>query len=78
MMVKEIAGKDRGGSGGGTAVAGGEAVSAQIIPGDAPTIEEVMSTNMAGSQVIQGDALEVLKTLPSESVNCVATSPPYY
>ena len=53
-------------------------MSAQIIPGDAPTIEEVMSTSMAGSQVIQGDALEVLKTLPSASVNCVATSPPYY
>jgi DNA modification methylase len=25
-----------------------------------------------------GDALEVLKTMPDESVNCVVTSPPYY
>lgn len=25
-----------------------------------------------------GDALEVLRTLPAESVNCVVTSPPYY
>lgn len=25
-----------------------------------------------------GDALEVVRTLPSESVNCVVTSPPYY
>jgi site-specific DNA-methyltransferase (adenine-specific) len=25
-----------------------------------------------------GDALEVLKTLPSEFVNCCITSPPYY
>lgn len=25
-----------------------------------------------------GDALEVLRTLPEESVNCVVTSPPYY
>lgn len=25
-----------------------------------------------------GDALAVLKTLPSESVNCIVTSPPYY
>jgi DNA modification methylase len=25
-----------------------------------------------------GDALEVLRTLPNESVNCVVTSPPYY
>jgi DNA modification methylase len=28
--------------------------------------------------IIQGDALEVLKTLPSESVDCCITSPPYY
>ena len=29
-------------------------------------------------RVICGDALELLKTLPSESVACVVTSPPYY
>lgn len=28
--------------------------------------------------VIQGDALEVLRTLESESVNCCVTSPPYF
>lgn len=28
--------------------------------------------------IIQGDCLEVLKTLDSESVNCVITSPPYW
>jgi len=28
--------------------------------------------------LIQGNALEVLKTLPSESVNCIVTSPPYW
>ena len=28
--------------------------------------------------ILQGDALEVLKTLPSESVNMCVTSPPYY
>lgn len=28
--------------------------------------------------IIQGDVLEVLKTLPSESVDCCITSPPYY
>jgi DNA modification methylase len=27
---------------------------------------------------ICGDALEVLRTLPSESVHCVVTSPPYW
>lgn len=29
-------------------------------------------------QLIQGDALDVLKTLPDEYVNCVVTSPPYW
>lgn len=28
--------------------------------------------------VLQGDALEMLKTLPDESVDCCITSPPYY
>ena len=30
------------------------------------------------TQIIQGDSLEVLKSLNPESVNCVITSPPYY
>ena len=30
------------------------------------------------NHIYTGDALEVLKSLPSESVNCVVTSPPYY
>ena len=30
------------------------------------------------NEIIQGDSLEVLKTLPSESVDCVITSPPYW
>ena len=29
-------------------------------------------------KIITGDCLEVLKTLPDESVNCSVTSPPYY
>lgn len=29
-------------------------------------------------QLLQGDALEVLRSLPSESVNCCITSPPYF
>lgn len=29
-------------------------------------------------KIIQGDSLEVLKTLPDESVDCVVTSPPYW
>mgnify|MGYP000944361825 CR=1 FL=1 len=30
------------------------------------------------NKIIQGDSLEILKTLPSESVDCVVTSPPYW
>lgn len=39
-----------------------------------------MNTN--GNQwlntIINGDALEILQTLPNESINCIITSPPYY
>jgi len=28
-------------------------------------------------ELLQGDALTTLKTMPSESVNCCITSPPY-
>ena len=30
------------------------------------------------NKIIQGDCLEVLKTLPDESIDCVMTSPPYW
>src|SRR5437016_4769600 len=30
------------------------------------------------NKIYQGDCLEVLKTMPSESVDCIITSPPYY
>lgn len=30
------------------------------------------------SRILQGDSLEVLKTLPSDSIDCCVTSPPYY
>lgn len=30
------------------------------------------------NQVLEGDSLSILKTLPSESINCVMTSPPYW
>jgi len=33
---------------------------------------------MERNQIIQGDVLEVLKTLPSESIDCCITSPPYW
>lgn len=30
------------------------------------------------NKIIKGDALKILKTLPSESINCIVTSPPYW
>ena len=33
---------------------------------------------MEVNKIIQGDTLEILKTLPSEFVDCVITSPPYW
>ena len=33
---------------------------------------------MEKNKIIQGDCLEVLKTLPDNSINCCITSPPYY
>lgn len=33
---------------------------------------------MTYNTVLQGDCLEVLKTLPDKSINCCVTSPPYY
>lgn len=32
----------------------------------------------SSAQILQGDALNVLRTVPAESVNCVVTSPPYW
>jgi len=34
--------------------------------------------NLPINQILQGDALEKLKELPDESVNCIITSPPYW
>ncbi len=33
---------------------------------------------MAECEIIVGDCIEVLRTLPAESVQCVVTSPPYW
>ena len=33
---------------------------------------------MQKNDILQGDALQVLTTLPSESVQCCLTSPPYW
>lgn len=34
--------------------------------------------NTIDGKIYQGDAIDVLKSLPSESVNCCVTSPPYW
>lgn len=36
------------------------------------------SDNMRGTRILEGDALDVLKTLPSGLANSLVTSPPYY
>ena len=33
---------------------------------------------MEGNKILQGDALIRLKELPTESIDCVVTSPPYW
>ena len=33
---------------------------------------------MISNKIYQGDALQVLKTLPSNYIDCCITSPPYY
>ena len=35
-------------------------------------------TEIPINQILQGDSLAILKTLPDECVNCVITSPPYF
>lgn len=45
---------------------------AHTAPRGSDLLERMMN------KIIQGDALEVLKTLPDESVNCCVTSPPYW
>ena len=46
-----------------------------------PTVERVARPeplNLCGSTLFEGDALTVLRRLPSASVRCVVTSPPYW
>lgn len=41
-------------------------------------MREVLMQELGDVTLYIGDALETLKTLPDESVNCIVTSPPYY
>lgn len=38
----------------------------------------MMTLDALRGQVVEGEALAVLKRMPSRSVNCIVTSPPYY
>jgi hypothetical protein len=48
------------------------------LEGQAMSKYRLFSHKLHRSQIIVGDALKVLRTLPSQSVQCVITSPPYY
>lgn len=54
--------------------------STDIIQGETTPITEWHGECQPGIEwhIHQGDSLEVLRNLPSETVNCVITSPPYY
>jgi site-specific DNA-methyltransferase (adenine-specific) len=41
-------------------------------------VEPEIVASLKKSSILQGDALQVLSRLPSESVQCVVTSPPYW
>lgn len=41
-------------------------------------IDRAAPLTLRGSMLIEGDALTVLRRIPSESVRCVVTSPPYW
>ena len=41
-------------------------------------VDELEEETLPINRIIHGDALEVLRKLPSNSVDCVITSPPYY
>lgn len=41
-------------------------------------MEQIKTNNIKLNNIYQGDALEVLKTFPSESIDMVITSPPYW
>lgn len=52
------------------------------IPEIATRAKTAMKTNASSDlptfQVLQGDSLKMLKTLPGEPVDCIVTSPPYW
>ena len=47
--------------------------------GSQPSATECLGSDLLHTSVIfEGDALAVLRTLPSRSVQCIVTSPPYW
>jgi site-specific DNA-methyltransferase (cytosine-N4-specific) len=55
-----------------------------LTKADSPTIPDVARITrpapllLRGATIFAGDALTVLRRLPSESVRCIVTSPPYW
>jgi len=53
----------------------------KITSRSAPDVERIIkpdALSLRGATLFEGDALTVLRCLPSESVRCVVTSPPYW
>lgn len=44
----------------------------------AASLEEEQSPDSSESRIIIGDALEVLRSIPADSIQCCVTSPPYW
>jgi site-specific DNA-methyltransferase (cytosine-N4-specific) len=51
--------------------------TAGFVVREAP-VAQAETLSVIGSMIVQGDALDVLRQLPSESMQCVVTSPPYW
>lgn len=49
-----------------------------VLPPGVERIHRPVQLPLRGSMLFEGDALTVLRRLPSESVRCVVTSPPYW
>lgn len=52
--------------------------SSNVSPNALESIARLENLTLEGSTIFQGDALTVLRRLPSRSVRCVITSPPYW
>lgn len=49
-----------------------------ILPIVSQQVQEYLSSPLLAPLLVRGDALEVLKTIPDNSIDCCITSPPYW